>query len=294
MKTPDCKICGSRTVDFGEKTGSVIPTTFRFSRCESCSFISVINPCLDFARLYDQKYYQGKGADPYVDYEFELEHPDRTVRRYEWRGIHEIVRRLAPDLASDLASARWLDYGCGNGGLVRYLRARNVDAVGFDEGSIVDVARRHGIPIKRPDEIESEAGQYSIVTMIEVIEHIPDPVPLLRKVRELIKPGGLLFLTTGNAAPQRNDFLNWRYVVPDIHVSFFDPENMKVALAASGFRTESPGFASGWEDVVRFKLLKTLGVRRSSVWEQMIPWKPAARLVDRKVRLSDYPVGYAI
>jgi SAM-dependent methyltransferase len=290
MKTPDCKICGSRTVYFGEKNGAVIPASFQLSRCESCSFISVINPCLDFARLYDQKYYQGKGADPYVDYEFELEHPDRTVRRYEWRGIHEIVRQLAPNPAS----ARWLDYGCGNGGLVRYLRSKNVDAVGFDEGSIVNAARAHSIPIKRPDEIESEAGQYSIVTMIEVIEHIPDPVPLLRKVRGLLKPGGLLFLTTGNAAPHRTDFLNWRYVVPDIHVSFFDPDNMMLALAASGFRTETPGFTSGWEDIIRFKVLKTLGVRRTSVGEQMIPWKTAARLVDRKVRLSDYPSGYAI
>src|SRR5882757_1012844 len=104
MRTPDCKICGNHTVYFGEKTGSVIPTSFQFNRCESCNFISVINPCLDFARLYDQNYYRGKGADPYVDYAFELEHPERTVRRYEWRGIHEIVRRLAPDFASDLAS----------------------------------------------------------------------------------------------------------------------------------------------------------------------------------------------
>ena len=65
---------------------------------------------------------------------------------------------------------------------------------------------------------------------------------------------------------------------------------MKVALAASGFRTESRGLhPDGGRRPIQ--ALEDLGVRRSSVWEQMIPWKPAARLVDRKVRLSDYPVG---
>jgi SAM-dependent methyltransferase len=289
MSTPDCKICGSRTVEFGAKPGVVVDTVFRFCRCETCNFISVVNPCLDYARLYGAEYYRGEGADRYVDYEYELEHPDATIRRYEWRGIHDIVQKHV----ADLSAARWLDYGCGNGGLVRYLRTRNIAACGFDEGAIVTAARAKGIPIKTPAEIENETGQYSVVTMIEVIEHITDPLPMLRQVRRLLQPGGMLFLTTGNSAPYRRQFVDWRYVIPDIHVSFFDPSNMSRALAASGFRAETKGYVDGWDDIIRFKTLKSLGFKRGTILDKLVPWPLAARLIDKKVRLSDHPIGIA-
>jgi SAM-dependent methyltransferase len=289
MSTPDCKICGARTVAFGTKRGVLIDTTFEFSRCTACNFICVVNPCLDYARLYDANYYRGKGADPYVDYEYELEHPDETVRQYEWRGILDTVRLLFPDVAA----ARWLDYGCGNGGLVRYLRMQNIDAEGHDEGAIIPKARAKGIPIRTAAELDGATGRYSIITMIEVIEHLPDPLAVLRRVRGLLRPGGLLFLTTGNSAPYRDDFLRWRYVTPDIHISYFDPDNLQQALNACGFAIEKTGHVGGWNDIIRFKVLKSLGFKRTASWQSLIPWSLAAPLIDRKVRLSDHPVGRA-
>lgn len=49
---------------------------------------------------------------------YELEHPEATVRQYEWRGIQRLVVHLCPLTAE----TQWLDFGCGNGGLVRYVR----------------------------------------------------------------------------------------------------------------------------------------------------------------------------
>ena len=46
---------------------------------------------------------------------------------------------------------------------------------------------------------------------------------------------GLLFLTTRNAAPFRKRLSSWRYVVPDVHVSFFEPTTLAVALEVAGF-----------------------------------------------------------
>ena len=285
-----CKICGGETESIGAMAGVVIPETFHFRRCRTCDFVWVVDPCLDFARLYGDAYYRGRGADPYVDYFSELESQQSTIRQYEWRGIHRAVTHLA-----GTSKPRWLDYGCGNGGLVRYLRnTASVDAVGYDEGAIVDIARAKGIPILKQDELEAAVGSFSVVTLIEVIEHIPDPVPFLRNVRRFLKPGGLLFLTTGNSGPHRNDILKWRYVIPDIHVSFFNPQNMRLALEASGFDAQFPGYIKGWDDIIRFKFLKNIGVRETAAWERMLPWSLLSKVLDLRFRLSAHPIGRAI
>ncbi len=290
MASAPCKICGGETEAIGTMPGAIIAQTFHFLRCRVCDFVCVADPCLDFARLYDDAYYRGKGADPYVDYFSELENPQSTIRQYEWRGIHRAVTHLT----GNAGAPRWLDYGCGNGGLVRYLRKASVDAVGYDEGAIVDVARAKGIPILHKDELEAAVGSFSVVTLIEVIEHIPDPVPFLRNVRRFLKPGGLLFLTTGNSSPYRGDILKWRYVMPDIHVSFFNPQNMQRALQASGFEAQFPGYISGWDDIIRFKFLKTIGVRETAAWERVLPWSLLSRVIDLRVKPSAHPAGRAI
>jgi len=289
-QTPKCKICGGQTVAFAEKPGHAIKDIFHFARCSTCDFISVINPCLDFARLYSREYYEGRGADPLVDYYFELEHPRQTLRRYEWRGIARVVNKLV----GNSRNVQWLDYGCGNGGLVRYLRDElHVDAVGYDEGAIVDDARAKGIPILTRPDLEQNAGRFSVITMIEVIEHLPDPIMILRQVRRLLKPGGVLFITTGNSEPHLASFLDWGYVMPEIHVSYFTPRSLAKALALSNFSTSFPGYVDGWSDIIRFKFLKTLGFKRSQFWERFVPWSILSRVIDIKYKASAHPFGRA-
>jgi SAM-dependent methyltransferase len=286
----DCRICGEKTISAGSKRGALSPRLFHLRRCQACGFAFVADPDEDYARLYDERYYRGQGADPSVDYLDELEHADTTVRHWEWEGIVEVVRATVPLLPS----SRWLDYGCGNGGLVRHVReSRICEAVGFESGWIAERARARGIPLLCGDELQSTRGSYDVVTAIEVIEHVGDPLSTLRTIRELLKPGGLLFLTTGNAA-DHTDLSRWSYVVPDIHVSFFEPRTLERALEMTGFRPERRGFVPGFEKIIRFKILKALRMRRRHRALDLLPWRSLARLVDTRLGVSAHPIGWAI
>jgi SAM-dependent methyltransferase len=255
----------------------------------SCQFVFVANPSLEYDSLYSEDYYNGRGADTKLNYVGEVQHPKRTVRRYEWRGVLERVSHLTPLPEHPT----WLDYGCGTGGLVTYLRARAVNALGFEQGWCSDLLRRNGVPTIEKAEFARYAGTFDVVSAIEVIEHTEDPVDELRTIRPLLKPGGLLFLTTGNAQPYHDRITKWRYVTPDVHISYFEPETLAVALWAAGFEPARPGFGPGWDDIIRYKLLMSLRRKWSSPVEAIVPWRSLARLVDWRLKLSAQPVGWA-
>jgi SAM-dependent methyltransferase len=285
-----CPICGGSTDAVGTVHGAFSGRDFALRRCPTCGFGFVADPWLDFAAIYSDDYYAGRGADPLVDYVTELEQPERTVRRYEWRGVHDRVRSL---IALQRGS-RWLDYGCGTGGLVSHLRAAaGYDAVGYEEGWSVPRLREHGIPFLEASELESHARSFDVVTAIEVLEHVPDPIAELRRMRSLLRPGGLLFATTGNAEPYAGRLAAWRYVIPEIHVSFFEPRTLEIAMREAGLFPACPGFGPGWPDIIRFKILKNLRRRSVGRLEGLVPWSMVARAVDRRFRLSAHPVGWA-
>src|SRR5260370_32213083 len=113
---PVCPICSTASAFYGRRYGALRKRDFDLHRCPTCHLAFVANPWIEFNSIYSESYYSGKGADPLLDYVFELEHPDRTIRRSEWKGILKAVNHLHPVTNA----TRWMDYGCGNGGPGRY------------------------------------------------------------------------------------------------------------------------------------------------------------------------------
>jgi 2-polyprenyl-3-methyl-5-hydroxy-6-metoxy-1,4-benzoquinol methylase len=287
----ECPICRTAAPPLATVHGDYSGRDFTLRRCPDCRLAFLEDPWTDYGRIYDAAYYAGQGADPLVDYHFELEHPQRTIRVYEWRGI----ATAAAALCGAGKGTRWLDFGAGNGGLVRHLRTeRGIDAVGFEDGAIAAHAAELGVPFATADELDVQAGTFDVVTAIEVLEHVLDPVAELRRMRSLLRPGGLLFLTTGNAAPQADNLPAWRYVTPEIHVSFFEPRTLERAMELAGLRPQRLGRTPGVADIIKFKVLKNLHLRRRSAVTDLLPTSPIALLGDRLARVSDMPIGWAV
>jgi len=287
-----CPICQSESIKLGDKRGRYIDRDFSLRECVECTYAFIENPCVDFGRIYDENYYRAKGADPLTDYMFELDHPDTTIRTHELEGIVDVVRSIT----GPLAGKSWLDFGCGNGGLVRHLRAAAPEAkliAGFEEGWIADEARRKQINLLSESELDRVAGTFDVVSAVEVLEHVLDPVETLSRIRKLLRPGGLFFYTTGNSSPFRKNLLDWPYVLPEIHVGFFNPRSMWVALEKAGFEAQPGLYRPGFEKIIQFKVLKNLGVKRDSAFFNLVPWSIISRLIDMKYRLSGLPTAFA-
>ena len=165
--------------------------------------------------------------------------------------------------------------------------------MGYEEGWIRNEALKYEIPVISQATLNSSFATFDVITAIEVLEHLADPLAELKKIRSLLKPGGLFFFTTGNAAPHRKDLFDWSYMLPEVHISFFEPVTLARALKCAGFRPEFPGLLPGYEDIIHFKVLKSLGCRRRTLWEELLPWKFLSPIVNWRVQAAAHPIGWA-
>jgi SAM-dependent methyltransferase len=83
-------------------------------------------------------------------------------------------------------------------------------------------------------------GTFDLVACIEVLEHIPAPAVYLQEMARILRPGGLLLLTTPNFQGLSRWLFGsrWRVIDPE-HLGYFTPRTLRSVLEEAGFRSVS-------------------------------------------------------
>jgi SAM-dependent methyltransferase len=301
--TPGCRVCGSFHVErWGAKRGrQFVDREFTFWRCRDCD-VRFVEPVTG-PEIYDEAYYQGRGVDPLVDYVAEYADYRRTPRLDEFEGLANLAERHFSSRADagTPGPLRWLDYGCGAGGLLKYLRdrgslgaanrERRIEVSGFDVGEYAERLRADGLPVHTLETLRRiPDSSLDVISLVEVIEHLDYPMDILADAARWLRPEGLLILTTGNLASPlaRWQGIQFGYCIPEIHVTLWTPRALETAYARVGlvpFRARVSGS-------LRFKIRKNLGRFPSlkaitSVW--LSP--PVLRGLDRLFGASAMPMA---
>jgi SAM-dependent methyltransferase len=205
-------------------------------RCTTCGFAQPAKmPALPryFDRLYDQRW-----SDEWIRGEFASVDKDLI--------FDTILARLGSRLPAE--RRRLLDVGAHAGRFIARARRAGWAAEGLELNprTAAFAAQHSGGRIRRLNvhDLDLEDAGYDAVTITDVLEHIPEPVPVLKKIHDLLAPGGIVAVKVPSGPAQlvketwRGRLrLGYRPTLADnlVHVSHFSPASLRVALERGGF-----------------------------------------------------------
>jgi SAM-dependent methyltransferase len=167
-----CKLCGERDLELFYTQGD--RDQFRFYRCRRCTLV-----------LYDTS--TGINQAKYVMSQIDAAAPTRQNRGH--RQTYSFIRRHRR------TPGRMLDLGCGDGIVLHLARQDGWEVHGVElfPEHVALVRATLGLDVETSDiaGFRGAPASWDVVLLTHVLEHLPDPVGALRKIRELLAPGGI-------------------------------------------------------------------------------------------------------
>ena len=190
--------------------------------------------------------------------------PDELVKHERMRAMDEPAWERDLDRIDRLRAPRsqrgaLLDFGCGDGAFVRLAARRGWRASGIDIGEWTrEAAGRYRTPLFTGslEEAPFPPASFDVIYSTSTFEHLPDPSSILRRMRTLIRDGGILFLgglPNAEGLPARLLGPDWTDAEPPMHLNFFTPRALRALARRSGFvpaRVFSSGVGYGFGNLV--------------------------------------------
>ena len=228
-----CGVCGE-TADliYNGYPGYQEPHTFMIYNCSACNSSFAV-PEMDTSALYESIYRNASrvpGYNRYWKY-------SRWIRKFEdplkfFADSSEIYWGVKEALSANAdENSKILEIGSGLGYLTYSLVKAKYNATGLDlSQTAVDSAKEtfgdHYVCVNLHEYAVTNEGTYDIIILTEVIEHIYKPVEFIVSIMKLLKPSGLVIITTPNKSFFQKDII-WATELPPVHYWWFGEESFK-------------------------------------------------------------------
>lgn len=227
-ETVPCPLCGSNSF-----SPRVERHGFTYVNCNWCRFVFV-NPRLTQWAITE--IYNDEDLREFFFKELLLvhvEHDQRPEFERRLRAVQVLVKK---------PNARLLDIGCAAGLFLSLAEERGFTAEGLELNHYyADYVRKNRnvrVHQKPLEEMHYPDTTFDVVTLWDVLEHLPNPLDTLKEIARVTAPDGILALTTINHACMNERILKgrWRYYMPPDHLCSFTPKILESVLVRSGFR----------------------------------------------------------
>jgi SAM-dependent methyltransferase len=273
-----CLFCGNGTADLALTGVSDVffnadPGTYDIMRCRDCASLWLpLRPVGErllkaYGNYYTHAYQPVAAASRRT-----LRHWVRTAYfRSRFEGIATPLERLVARALTlrelTVKSLDWqlrhappppakvLDYGCGSGRFFSNIRGLGYALYGVEyDPHLLDAFARDGIQVEDAATIRDDRWheEFDYITLAHVLEHVPDPRALLRRLFGWLKPGGGLYIELPNAEATGLEVFGpwWRGLEAPRHFSLPSRSALVNALEASGFTIERHIDTSGSRKVI--------------------------------------------
>lgn len=207
-----CPACARLTPhdELYEKNGCVV------RRCVACGLGSAEPRDFQPEAYYTGDYFNGGHSDGYSDYA-----GSESVLRAEFARVVDVLKQHCR------SGGRLLEVGSAYGFFLKEAQS-SFDVHGIELAKdAVDACHRAGLRNVQQGVVDEDTlarvGPVDAVVMLDVIEHLPDPFETLRLCNKILKPGGVILITTGDfdALIARLTGRHWRLMTPPQHLWYF-------------------------------------------------------------------------
>lgn len=183
-----------------------------------------------------------------------------------WHGFEDNMNRAVIGRLQRLGVRSLVDLGAGQGRFVRMAKDAGIDAHGVEPtpGNVRSARERYGVELVEAtvaEHLGSGPRGVECITMLNVFEHLPDPVGVMHQVRAALRPGGIVLVIVPNldftlalGAVRGALGLADRYLLqstrfsqqgfdPPVHLSSFTAPHLRQVFKLAGLAVESMGQA---------------------------------------------------
>lgn len=210
-------------------------------RCKECGLVYA-NPRWIFP----------DGVMPYSEKEEEQYFASTYLQRKI--AFTELVRQIPSFSQRTVQKA--LDIGCGDGVLLDVCMQAGIQCDGLEisESLVRDLREKFGTQVIHNSGLEAiPENEYDAVFLINVIEHLPNPLQILQQIHRILKPGGLVLIHAPNFGGLSAHVLgqSWHQIDPLVHLNYFEYHTLDQMLLKSGLHS-----------INRFYLLSSSPIKR--------------------------------
>lgn len=220
---PRCILCG------GERLWEVYPGDHPWlKQCDGCGlrFAHPQPSDAELARIYDDDYYKTFGFDPASAVRY------RSMKQASFGALLAVAER-------HFRRGRLLDIGSALGDLLVAAQRRGWAATGVEPNGfaaemaeeVVPGATLHGTL----DQLDAREAAFDLVTCVDVIEHLRRPDETLRRMRDVLRPGGGLLIVTNDVQSAASRAMGPRWVHYHLdHLWYFSRRSLGELVQAAG------------------------------------------------------------
>ena len=238
----------------------------RYLRCSGCGFLVADLTPSQFERLNEETF------------EDLLEH--YVARSYEPRRQARYARRLAW-LERRVGVGHLLEVGANVGGFLHAAKERGWQPVGVEPVAAcarwARSERNLDVRVGSIQSVSLESARYDAAYAHAVLEHLTDPVGALRVIASALRPGGVCWLDTVNAASYSASRLGpgWKLIDPALHYCLWSPATLRMACHRAGLEVVT--LRSHGVRMRPNALGRPRGLARGLEELRKLPWSAAAR-----------------
>ncbi len=270
----NCVLCDSDTFNLIYDLGK-----YKIQRCSKCGLVRTF----------------GEMEASYEHYHRDEEYAslDNYFRNI-FQKRYNIIVNCKFKIENSSKAGRVLDIGASTGVMLDIFKSNGWETWGVEPSEAGKILRYKDIKILNTtfEKAKLPKNYFDVVIMNHTLEHVEDPIKVLKKIHQILKKGGIVYIDVPNFGSLSSHIAGrgWKFLHAYEHIHQFEPDTLKKCLQKAGFEIAWQGTWSGIFDVANplLKFWQTLTGLKKQFFTDLIdiPGSIIATYLDRGTSLA--------